>query len=255
MAEPEKTTSSIDQERIRQFYDSVYHRDSDNVPPVPRHLRRLAKKLGPWTDRRLLDVACGTGAWLTAAAALGASPAGIDISQKALEICRRALPDAKLHCGSAEKLPFGDSEFDFVSCLGAVEHFLQPRAALREMVRVAKPSALVLLLVPNSGFLPRRIGLYPGTEQAHVREDLRSLSEWQALFESAGLVVRNRWRDLHVLSPSWILRGPGYFWPLRAAQALALPFWPMSWQYQVYHLCTLTSGLRDGPGADSKDVF
>ncbi len=240
MTEPEKTTPSIDQKRIRQFYDSVYYRDSDNVPPVSRHLRRLAKKLGPWTNRRLLDVACGTGAWLTAAAALGAIPAGIDISQKALAICRQALPHAKLYCGSAEKLPFGDGEFDFVSCLGALEHFLEPRSALSEMVRVAKPNAFILLLVPNSNFLTRRIGLYSGTEQADVREDLRSLSEWQALLESAGLVVRHRWRDLHVLSLSWIFRGASYLWPLRAAQALALPFWPLSWQYQVYHLCTLT---------------
>jgi hypothetical protein len=26
--------------------------------------------------------------------------------------------------------------------------------------------------------------------------------------------------------------------PLRALQALALVFWPLRWQYQVYHLCT-----------------
>ncbi len=238
MTEPEKTTPRIDQERIRHFYDSVYYRDSDNMP-VSRHLRRLAKKLAPWTHRRLLDVACGTGAWLRAVSALGAITSGVDISHKALEICHRALPDTKLYCSSAEKLPFCDGEFHFVSCLGALEHLLQPCAALREMVRVAKPDALVLLLVPNSGFLPRRIGLYSGTEQAHVREDLRSLFEWEALFESAGLAVRRRWRDLHVVSPSWILRGASYLWPLRAAQALALPFWPLSWQYQVYYLCTL----------------
>lgn len=224
---------------VRRFYDRVYYRDAAGVPLASRHLRRLAKKLEPWTDQRLLDVACGTGDWLVAAAALGAVPAGIDISQKALEVCRRALPDAQLRCGTAEALPFGDHEFDFISCLGALEHFLDPHAAIREMVRVAKPNAVFLLLVPNSGFLTRRLGLYSGTHQADVKETVCSLSEWRDLFESAGLVVLHRWRDLHVLSKSWIFRGPGHGWPLRAAQALALPLWPLSWQYQVYHLCVM----------------
>jgi hypothetical protein len=41
------------------------------------------------------------------------------------------------------------------------------------------------------------------------------------------------------MSASWIFRGKFYQWPLRAAQALALPFWPLAWQYQVYHLCVV----------------
>jgi SAM-dependent methyltransferase len=247
MAGADKTGPTIDHERIREFYDSVYYRDADKTPAVSRHLRRLAKKLGPWTGQRVLDVACGTGGWLAATAALGATPAGIDISQKSLDVCRRALPDAKLYCGSAERMPFGDREFDFVSCLGALEHFLDPYAALREMVRVAKPNAPLLFLVPNSDFLPRRLGLYSGTQQADVREDVRSLPEWEVLFESAGFVVRHRWRDLHVLSASWIFRGRWFGWPLRAAQALALPLWPLSWQYQVYYLCTLANLFHDEP--------
>jgi SAM-dependent methyltransferase len=224
---------------VQRFYDQVYYGDTTELPIVSRHLRRLAKKLGPWNGQRLLDVACGTGDWLVAAAALGATPAGIDISQKALEVCRRALPEAQLRCGPAEIVSFGDREFDFISCLGALEHFLDARAALREMVRMAKPNAVFLLLVPNSGFLTRRLGLYSGTQQANVKEDVRSLREWTELFESVGLRVLHRWRDLHVLSGSWIFRGRWYEWPLRAAQALALSLWPLSWQYQVYHLCVM----------------
>ena len=113
------------------------------------------------------------------------------------------------------------------------------RAALLEIVRVSKPNALVVLLVPNSGFLTRRLGLYCGTEQTHLKEDVRSLREWWDLFESSGLTVLHRWSDLHVLSASWVLRGAWYGWPVRVAQAFALPLWPLSWQYQVYHLCVI----------------
>lgn len=229
---------NLDHDKIRSYYDRQYY-GNISAGTVPSHYRRLARRFRPWRGKRLLDVGCGSGVWLRAAADLGAVPAGVDLSQVALDACKLVLPLANLHCGPAENLPFTEGEFDFISCLGALEHFVEPQKALCEMIRVAKPEALFLLLVPNSGFLTRRLGLFSGTQQADVREDVRSLGEWQALFECAGLSVRHQWSDLHILSPSWIFRGHWFGWPLRAAQVLALPFWPLSWQYQVYHLCVL----------------
>jgi SAM-dependent methyltransferase len=229
----------LDHHRVRDFYDRVYYQNHTVTAEIPRHLRRLALRFQPWQGTRVLDVACGPGMWLRAATELGAIPAGVDISEVALAVCRKALPQAELHCGPAEKLPFADQQFDFVSCLGALEHFLDPKSALREMVRVAKPDAHFFLLVPNADFPPARLGLYGGTDQSGVREELRSLKGWQELFESAGLIVVNRWRDLHILSARWIALGPWHIWPVRLAQALMLPIWPLSWQYQVYHQCRL----------------
>jgi ubiquinone/menaquinone biosynthesis C-methylase UbiE len=227
---------NVAREDVRRFYDEVYHRHGSELSRVSGHLRRLARRLGPWQGQKVLDIACGQGEWLRCVSALGAVSAGVDISAVALDACREYLPSAELFCAAAEQLPLDNQQFDFVSCLGALEHFPDPRAALLEMARVAKPSSLFLLLVPNAGFLPRRLGLYSGTHQAKVREDVRSLQDWQQLFESVGLRIIYRWRDLHVVSAGWIFLGPWYHWPLRAAQALALPFWPLAWQYQVYHL-------------------
>jgi SAM-dependent methyltransferase len=229
----------LDLAALRDYYDEIYYRRAHADNKIPNHYLRLARHLEPWNGKALLDVACGTGLWLRAAAQFGALTSGVDISQKALDVCRQNLPQAELHCGPAERLQFENQQFDVISCLGALEHFLDPLAALREMVRVAKPGAVFLLLVPNSGFLPLRLRLYSGTQQADVREEVRSLSEWRKLFDNAGLRVRYQWKDLHVLSPSWIFRGAWYSWPLRAAQAAVLPFWPLAWQYQVYHLCTI----------------
>lgn len=223
---------------LRSFYD-VFHRGWNHNTRIPGDLRRLAGRLGPWQGKQVLDVGCGVGKWLRVLSDRGAIPAGIDISPVAIEACQRLVRQAELSCGPAESLPFKDKRFDVVTCLGSLEHFAYPEKALREMVRVAKPDAIFLFLVPNADFLPRRLGLYQGTEQARVREEARTLAAWERLFESAGLRVRKRWPDLHLLSLEWIIRGKWYLWPLRAAQAAALPFWPLAWQYQVYHLCEL----------------
>jgi 2-polyprenyl-3-methyl-5-hydroxy-6-metoxy-1,4-benzoquinol methylase len=229
----------VSHSQVQEFYDTVYYRTPAVERPVSWHLHRLAQRFEPWHGKRTLDVGCGMGMWLRAVSDRGATVAGIDLSRVAVEICRKALPAAEVHCAPAEELPFADQQFDFVSCLGALEHFINPKMALAEMVRVAKPSAKFLLLVPNADFLPARLRIYPGTNQAGIREEPRSLQEWQQLFESAGLEVLNRWRDLHVLSPDWVMLGRWYLRPLRLAQALMLPLWPLRWQYQVYYHCRL----------------
>ncbi len=222
---------------MRWFYDNVYYRSVDAESGPTRHHRRLAKRLAIGTGQKVLDVGCGLGGWLTAVAERDAAVAGIDLSEKAIEACRNHLPAGDFHCGPAERLPFADRSFDVVTCLGSLEHFVDPVAALREMVRVAKDNAKVVLLVPNSGFLTRQVGLYGGTEQVDAKEEVRSIAQWEALFRQSGLVAVDRWRDLHVVSWQWIMKYGWWRAPARLAQAAALPVWPLQWQYQIYFDC------------------
>ncbi len=226
-----------EQDRIKQFYDSTYYALDAAPTGTTHHLRSLARRLGLQQGTRLLDVACGRGEWLLAARQAGCEVFGIDLSDRAAALCRTAVPGADIRQGSADSLPWPDAQFDLVTCLGSLEHFLDPVAAIREMVRIAKPSARFVLLVPNSGFLTRRLGIYRGTGQTQAREIVRSLKEWSRVFEDAGLRVDLRWRDLHVLSSQWITQNGWAAAIPRALQALALPIWPLSFQYQVYHLC------------------
>lgn len=222
---------------IRRFYDNVYYENVASEPGPTWHQRRLAQRLNIGAAERVLDVGCGLGGWLTAAAERGAAVAGIDLSEKAIEACRNHLPTGDFHCGPAERLPFVDCSFDVVTCLGSLEHFVDPVAALTEMARVAKDNAKVVLLVPNSGFLTRRLGLYRGTHQIDAKEEVRSIGQWEALFRQSELVVVDRWRDLHVVSWRWIMRFGWWRAAPRLAQAAALPFWPLQWQYQIYFDC------------------
>ena len=226
-----------DLNKIKSFYDDVYYADTDKPLQDTAHLRNLANRMSVNRGDAVLDVACGLGEWLAVCQEQGATVAGVDLSDRAIAYCQEHLPHGDFHAVPAEKLPYNDATFDVVTCLGSLEHFVDPVVSLKEMVRVAKADARFLLLVPNADFLTRKLGLYGGTYQKDAKEVVRTLEEWERLFNEAGLAVTGKWKDLHVLSWSWIMMNGWFAAPLRAVQAMLLPLWPMRWQYQVYHVC------------------
>ena len=231
--------SNVDSEehkKIKQFYDNIYYKGANTKNTPSRHHLQLAEKLQVKNSSYVLDVACGLGQFLAACSQRGAKIAGVDLSEQAISLCKITLPEGTFHACSAERLPFDNDEFDLVTCLGSLEHFIDPKSAIKEMIRVAKADASFVILVPNKDFLTRKLKLYSGTYQVDAKEDVRTLDEWNTLFESAGLQVHSRWKDLHVLSWNWISTGHWYAAPIRAAQAVALTIWPLKWQYQVFHL-------------------
>lgn len=228
-----------DADEIKNYYDTVDYASEHEWDKrgLQRHYERLYKRVVRTRQPTVLDVACGSGEWLAVCRDRGASIAGIDISEKAIERCKQYLVDGRFFAQPAEKLPFDDGEFDLVTCLGSLEHFLDPVASLTEMVRVASDAATFVLLVPNADFLTRRIGLFRGTDQVAAREVVRTIDEWESIFQESGLTVEERWRDLHVLNSGWIRQGPKWMWPVRVVQALILAIWPIRWQYQIYFRC------------------
>ncbi len=233
---------SSELESIRRFYDGEYYREVPSRIVASAHHRRLAQRLGVQQNMAVLDVACGTGAWLSACAARGAAISGVDLSTRAIAFCQAALPSGEFMATSAEQLPFTNAHFDLITCLGSLEHFVDPLQALTEMRRVAKSQSRIVILVPNADFLTRRLGFFGGTYQTQAKEQVLTLSAWAELFDAAGLKVEHCWKDLHVLSRAWIVRKPWPLVPARLLQACALALWPLRWQYQVYFLCT-TRGL------------
>lgn len=233
----DEDVSRDDQHRaLRDFYDGHYYAGLLLPSSPSAHLRRLAARFVQGPNVRVLDVACGSGDWLQAAADRGALVSGIDIARRAVAVAARRLPAGCFATGVAERLPYGNSRFDLVTCLGSLEHFPDKNAALAEMRRVVHKDGRVLVLVPNADFLTRRLGWFRGTEQISVREDVLSLDEWKTLFERNGFQVVRRWGDLHVLSRGWLMRNGWSGLLPRLVQALALLVWPLRWQYQVYHL-------------------
>ena len=94
---------------------------------------------------RILDVGCGTGANLEMLSQFGEAE-GVDVSDDALEFCRRK--GLKAEKGLAETLPYPDETFDLTTALDVIEHLDDDVAGLKEMYRVTKRGGFSLIFVP-----------------------------------------------------------------------------------------------------------
>jgi 2-polyprenyl-3-methyl-5-hydroxy-6-metoxy-1,4-benzoquinol methylase len=104
--------------------------------------------LQPRPGERVLDVGCGLGYFLNTLARGGVQGWGMDYSHKSLSLARR-LCSGHFSQGDAQALPFGDNAFDRIVFTDVLEHVADDRAALREIVRVARPGARLALVTPG----------------------------------------------------------------------------------------------------------
>ena len=192
-------------QELKQAYNEWYEKQPTAGFTVSKGDRDfyagIIKILQPQPEKSLLDVGCGTGKFLRLAAELGLKTSGIDISEVAVEAACRNLPDSEIRCGMAEELPWQDNLFDYVVCLGSLEHFHHSEDAVREMARVLKPDGLACILVPNSYFIGFVLmawlrGLAPD-QSGQPSESFGTRLEWQNVLQSNFEVLRiykyNQW--------------------------------------------------------------
>ena len=113
---------------------------------LPTYEAALAR-VGLEPGQLVLDVGCGTGAFLRLVAERGGVPFGIDASEALVELTRRRLPQADVRVGDMEALPYDDDGFDLVAGFNSFFFANDMVAALREAGRVAKPGAPVVIQV------------------------------------------------------------------------------------------------------------
>lgn len=124
---------------------------------------------------RVLEVSVGTGRNLQFLPR-NAQLFGLDISWGMLKECQRNATkwklDVTLFMGTAERLPFQDNVFDVVFHFGGINYFNDKAAAIREMIRVAKPGTRFVIgdenkvLVNKHEKLSIMCGSYSNRKQA-----------------------------------------------------------------------------------------
>ena len=119
-------------ERTARYDELFSHVTTQAVGPI-------LDSLGPMVGKRHLDVACGTGHLVGAAAAHGANSEGIDFAATMVEVSAVNYPDSPFLTADAADLPYEDETFDAVSCSFGLLHMAEPQRAVNEAYRVLRP--------------------------------------------------------------------------------------------------------------------
>jgi ubiquinone/menaquinone biosynthesis C-methylase UbiE len=152
-----------------------------------QHTALAGLSLGP-TDR-LIDVGCGTGAAVRAAAAVAERAVGIDLSAAMVERGRELageLPNVELLEADAETIPFADGSFTAALCTTSLHHYPDPERAVAEIARVLSGGGRVAIA---DAITDRRIvwladRILRRVQRSHV--GMRSAAQLEALLLDAG---------------------------------------------------------------------
>lgn len=132
-------------------YDFLNHFLSLGIDKVWR--KKAIAKLKPHNPKMILDVATGTADLAIAALKLNPDKViGVDLSEGMLSMGRKKLSNEglsdkiELRKGDSEKLLFGDNEFDACTVGFGVRNFENLDAGLKEINRVLKPGAMLVVL-------------------------------------------------------------------------------------------------------------
>ena len=174
------------------------------------------KRLSVAPGALILDVGCGSGRHTAAAYGLErVTTVGVDVSHTDLrDACRRLEFHDRAGVGAggtwafaaadSRRLPFADAAFDLVICAEVLEHIVDHQQAVKELVRVLKPDADLVVSVPRAW--PERICWRLAPDYSHA---------------NGGHVRIYRRQDLVRL-----LQGAGLTpWACHHAHALHAPYW------------------------------
>jgi len=132
---------------------------------VADYAEKMLRLVGFAPGQSYLDFGCGNGATaIHLASNLGLKVTGIDVDPEQIEVARERSGQAanvRFVAADESKLPFGDNEFDFVATHMVTHHIPDWQNALRQMLRVLKPTGYLIykdFVLPKwVAFLGRKI--------------------------------------------------------------------------------------------------
>ena len=110
------------------------------------HIRHLSF---PKAGARLLDVGCGSGAFLQVIKPLGWQTVGLEPDPKACEFAQAA--GLEVHTGSLQDATFEPASFDAITLNHVIEHLHDPKHDLEVCLRLLRPGGTLWITTPNLG--------------------------------------------------------------------------------------------------------
>ena len=135
-------------EGTREYFDAI----EENRYRVEPFLLDLIK-WDAWKGKKVLDIGCGVGSDMARFARAGADIIGVDLTARAISLTNKRLQiynlSGKAIEGDAERLPFGDNEFDLTFSNGVIHHTPDTEKAISEIYRVTKEDGQICIMVYN----------------------------------------------------------------------------------------------------------
>lgn len=123
-----------------------------------RRLEMIQSAAGDRIRGRLLENGCGVGLYLEHLNPLGCETVGLEYElPRALEAKAKA---ANVIGAAGENLPFPVESFDLILSNEVIEHVIDDRKAVQEMVRVLVPGGRLILFCPNRWYPFETHGIY-----------------------------------------------------------------------------------------------
>jgi len=97
---------------------------------------------------RILDVGCGSGAFLYKMQSAGMEAFGVELSPDGAREAQRL--GLKVKCGTLEQQKYPSNYFDVITLNHVFEHVPSPMRTLRELKRILKPDGRIIIAVPNA---------------------------------------------------------------------------------------------------------
>ncbi|MDJ0312782.1 demethylmenaquinone methyltransferase [Arthrobacter sp. H35-D1] len=138
---PEEMAAMFDD--VAPKYDLV--NDILSMGQTRRWRRIVVDAVGAVPGQRVLDLAAGTGTSSEPYADAGINVVACDFSVGMLKVGKRRRPDIDFVAGDAMNLPFADNSFDAATISFGLRNVMDPKKALREMLRVTKPGGKVVV--------------------------------------------------------------------------------------------------------------
>jgi ubiquinone/menaquinone biosynthesis C-methylase UbiE len=181
-----------EQKTIESWFNKTYASRGESYLRPKQAYIIFAELLDLQPQKTILDIACGLGRMLEISATYKTINYGIDISKVAVQKAKLKLPNDIILQGNAEQLPFENSLFDYVTCLGSLERMIDKETVLQEINRVTKPEAKICIMVRNTNswrWVFTKKMLLSVNKKGH--QDAKTYQEWKTLFEQHNFVIEN----------------------------------------------------------------
>ena len=107
---------------------------------------------------RLLDIGCGSGAFLSMAKDYGWELTGIEISSELSEVCRKNVPNAEVINESFENSQLEPESFDLITMWDVIEHVIDPIDVITQIKGLLVKGGVALFCTPDESSLLANIG-------------------------------------------------------------------------------------------------